>query len=71
MAKKKQNNTVKWNLINAALAGGLVFLGSLADGVFSWEGVYVALIAGGIVTVTKFKNYWESSRGSANLFNFV
>lgn len=66
-----------YNLINSALAGGLVLLGSLTGGQFTSTGVYTALVASLIVAVTKFKNYWESEKNeysrcrNKTLMNFV
>lgn len=62
-----------WNLINSVLAGGLVFLGSVADGDLSWRGVAASLITAGIVIITKFKGYWEKEETEykSNIFNFV
>lgn len=62
-----------YNVVNSLLAGGLVLLGSLADGDFSIKGFCLAFLAGGIVMITKFKNYWELEKPeySKRLLNFV
>ena len=67
--KKLKNNSFKlnkdeiiYNLINSALAGGLVILGSLTSG-FSWNGVCAGVVAGLVVAVAKFKNYWKTQEG--------
>lgn len=67
------NREICWNLINAGLAGGLVLLGSLADGEFSLKGLGFAVIAGLIVAVTKFKEYWEKEEAeySNKPFSFI
>jgi len=75
MAKKQQKSQSKeiiWNIINSLLAGGLVLLGSFANG-FSWKGLGFALTASGIVAITKFKDYWSKEEGeySSKLFNFI
>ena len=64
---------ILWNLVNSLLAGGLVFLGSIADGNLSWQGVIASLITAGIVIVTKFKGYWEKEETEykSRIFNFV
>jgi hypothetical protein len=69
---KQNKKEIMYNLINSFLAGGLVFLGSFTNG-FSKEGVIFALIAFGIVALTKFKNYWDGEVGeySNKLFTFV
>lgn len=62
-----------WNIINAAMAGFLVFLGSLAGGEFSWAGFAAAIVAALIVMVTKFKSYWSTQEDeySTKMFNFI
>ena len=59
---KKQNNPFKknkeeiiYNLINSALAGALVFLGSLSTGEITFKGFYFALIGAGIILITNLK----------------
>ncbi|MEY2703192.1 MAG: hypothetical protein RLY43_1830 [Bacteroidota bacterium] len=47
-----------WNLVNAGLAGGLVFLGGLSTGNASYETIYIAITAGLVVCVNQFKDYW-------------
>lgn len=49
---------ILWNLINAALAGMLVLVGSLANGGLSIDGVLAAFLAAALVIVVKFKDYW-------------
>jgi len=70
---KKNGDEILWNLINAGLAGGLVFLGSCTSGGLSLEGIFAGLIAAAIVAVTKFKDYWGKEQGeySSKIFNFV
>ena len=67
---KKQISEIKWNLINSALAGSLVFLGSAADGNITFAGICAAFLAGFGVAVLKFKDFWESKKPTY-LFNFV
>jgi len=57
-----QRKEIIYNIINSLLAGALVFMGSLTNG-FSWEGLGLAFIAGGVVCITKFKDYWKSQEG--------
>ena len=59
---KKNKDEIIWNLINSGLAGLLVFLGSLSNGVLSWKGLIFAVIAAGIVATTKFSDYWKSEQ---------
>jgi len=60
-----------YNLVNSALAGGLVFLGSLTAGNVSIEGICAAVGAAGIVAITKFSEYWKSEKKEySRLFNF-
>jgi hypothetical protein len=70
---KKNKNEIIWNLINSGLAGSLVFLGAFLNGGFTWKGIIAALIASGIIAVTKFKDYWskEESEYTTKLFSFI
>ena len=65
---------IKYHLINSFLAGALVFLGSLTAG-FSWTGVGIGFIAGLVVCLTKFKEYWATQEGeykrTLSLFSFI
>lgn len=67
------NKEIFWNLINSALAGSLVLLGSFADGEFSLKGLALAFVAGAIVAMTKFKEYWEKEENeySQKPFSFI
>ena len=73
MGLKENKNEIIWNLINSSLAGGLVFLGACANGGLSWRGIAAALVTGGIVVFTKFKDYWakEEHEYSTKLFCFI
>lgn len=70
---KTQKQEIVWNLINAGLAGALVFLGSLTSGNITLNGVVASLIAAGVVMFTKFKDYWSTQEGeyTTKLFNFI
>lgn len=70
---KKNRNEIIWNLINSGLAGSLVFLGAFFNGGFTWKGIAAALIASGIIAVTKFYDYWKTQEGeyTTKLFSFV
>ena len=69
---EKNRDEITYNLINSALAGGLVFLGSLTQG-FSWTGLAAGLIAGCVIALTKFKEYWATQKHEyiIKLFQFV
>ena len=76
MAKKKQKTQkqeIKWNIINSVLAGSLVFLGACTDGNVTLNGLIAALVAGSVVAVTKFKDYWRTQEGEYrhHAFNFL
>ena len=73
MATKKDRNEIKWNIINAALAGALVLFGSFSDGVITPTGVVSALSASVVVAITKFKGYWTTNnpKKMACIFNFI
>ena len=70
---KKQKNEIIWNIINSLLAASLVFLGAFADGAITKEGIIIALVAGGVIAFSQFKNYWakEESEYSAKLFSII
>ena len=48
---------LKLALLNALIAGGLVFLGSFTSGYISWQGVIASLSASLIVLLTKMREY--------------
>ena len=51
------NKKTKLALINAGIAGGLVFFGSFTDGQISIQGVIAALSAATIIFLTKVRDY--------------
>lgn len=76
MAKKsiffKNKNEIIWNLVNAGIAGGLVFIGAFADGSITKTGLMVALTASIIVILTKFRDYWtKEEKEYVKVFNFI
>lgn len=70
---KNNKNEIIWNLINSGLAGSLVFLGAFVSSGITLRGIIAALIASGIVAVTKFYDYWKTQEGeyTSKLFTFV
>ena len=59
--KPKMNSTIKeiiWNLVNSLLAGCLVMLGAFSTGNISWQSFCIAIIAGFVVAINQFKDYW-------------
>jgi len=71
--KRNKREEVKWNLINSAMAGLLVFVGAFADGSITLEGFIAALSAATIIFLNKFKEYWTATgkKGNYQMFNFV
>lgn len=76
----QQEKEILWNIINSFLSGLLVSLGAFiqAGGSFSTIGLSAGIIAGLIVAVTKFKDYWSTQENEykckSNLkmaFNFI
>jgi hypothetical protein len=65
-----EKKEIIWNVINSLLAGGLVFLGSLLDGKITTQGCIAALIAAGIIALTKFRDFWQTEKPSA-VFDFI
>lgn len=59
---------IKYNLINSALAGGLVFAGTFADGNVTWEGIAMALGTSVIVALTKFRDWFKTQNPSVKVF---
>ena len=70
---RSQKREIFYNLVNSGLAAFLVLLGSLSSGGLSWKGILAAVIAGGIVGATQFKNYWSTQKPeySIGLFHFI
>lgn len=70
---EENRKEIFYNFINAFLAGGLVFLGSLTSGEISFKGIAFSFIAALIVIITKFKEYWDGEKGeySTKLLNFI
>ena len=71
--KLTQGQEIKWNLINSALAAGLVFFGAFTTGQISWNVICAAIGAALIVFLTKFKDYWAKEEGeySTKVFSFL
>lgn len=62
MSKKKRqlrNQTIKYNIINSLIAGGLVLFGTFSDGSITWQGFLTALGAAGVVALNNFKEFWQ------------
>ena len=53
------NKKIIQNLINAGLAGALVFVGNLIAGQITWEGICAAGLASLVIFLTTFKEFWE------------
>lgn len=62
-----------WNIINALLAGGLVFMGAFMDGGLSRADLIASFGASTIVFLSKLNEYWNSERKeySNKVFNFI
>lgn len=68
------NREIFWNIINALLAGGLVFAGAFTSGNITLNSFLAAITAAVIVIITKFKNYWDLEEGeykTKQIFNFI
>jgi fluoride ion exporter CrcB/FEX len=70
---RENKNEIFYNIINSFIAGALVFLGSVADGTITSEGIGVAIIAGLLVAFTKFQQYWKTqeSEYSSKIMSFI
>ena len=70
---------ILWNLVNAFLAALLVFIGGCAAKKLDWAVVVTAGIAGLVVFVTKFAEYWakeeaeysDSMNKKGQVFSFL
>lgn len=69
----ENKHEIIYNIINSAIAGGLVFVGTCLDGDLSLKGIIAAFFAGAIVFLTKFKEYWtgEKKEYTTKLFSFI
>lgn len=70
----QNNRLITYNIVNSLLAGALVMLGSLTDGQITTQGIFFALVAGSLVAVTKFKDFWTASGKDLKkntFFNFI
>ena len=63
---------IVWNIVNACLAGGLVFLGGCSTGNISWETIYISFVAGLIAGIIQFKDFWQEEKPkNKKLFQFI
>jgi hypothetical protein len=73
MKKKKFcKDEIIYKLIDAGLAGALVFVGSLTDGNVTAKGIITAVMAAAAITILKFRDYWDGKKYKFidNLFCF-
>lgn len=70
---EKNKHEIFYNLINSALAGGMVFVGTIADGKVTPGEMLASFGAAGIVALIKFKEYWAGEKGeySSKLFSWI
>lgn len=71
----KNKNEIFYNLINSAIAGSLIFVGTALDGDITIKGFIAAILTGMLVAITKFKEYWISEKSEYcnknKIFNFI
>ena len=66
-----------WQIINSALAAGLVILGAFTSGIINMQTFGMACIAGLVVFFTQFRAYWQGEQGEygkqgkINLLTFI
>ena len=62
-----------WNLVNAGLTSGLVFLGAWSTGEITTQTFIIAGIAGLTAGIVQFKSYWskEETEYKSKLFKFL
>ena len=70
---KENKHEIIYHLINAGIASALVILGSFTTGEITLKGVCFGVVAGLIVLLSKFKEYWdgEATEYSKKIFSFV
>lgn len=72
MTTNKQKEKLKWDLINSAISGGLVFFGAFAaTGIITFTGVCASLSAAIVVFLTKFQETLRVEDSKLKFFNFV
>jgi len=57
---KDNKNEIKYHVVNCLIAGGLVFVGTIADGSVTNTGILASIGAALLVCLIKFKTYWAS-----------
>ena len=70
----KQSKEIIWNLINSFLAGVLVLFGAFTTGDITQKSFVAAAVAGGIVMLSQFKDYWETQKteySSTKVIHFI
>ena len=62
-----------WNVINAGIAGGLVFFGAFIDGGLSRTDLIASFGAAAVLFLTKLSEYWNSEKKeySNKIFQFL
>lgn len=79
MTKKKSlfnKREIIWNIVNALIAGSLVFLGAMTTGQeITWASIGMSIVASLIVVITKFKDYWnkvcKNKKDNTMIFQFL
>lgn len=79
--KEQERKEIFWNIVNCGLMGAGTFLGAIMQALISKDltlksfgiAAMVGIIGGGIVAVTKFRDYWstEEKEYTSKIFNFV
>jgi len=69
---------IHYHLLNSAIAGGLVFLGSLTPllaGDFNFKtfgiGACLGIVTGSIIFLNKFNEWFDTQDPCPKIFNFV
>lgn len=71
---QKNRDEIFYHVVNSLLAGGLVMVGSFADGEITTNSFLIAGLASLAVMLTKFRDYWVSQEGeykSSKVFHFI
>jgi len=71
---KSKKEMIIWHIVNSISAGLFVILGAIADGAISRPELITSLGAAGIVALTKFREFWDTTkkaRPTPGLFHFI
>jgi hypothetical protein len=69
--KRSIKKEIAYHVVNALIAGLLIFLGSLTTGKITLEGVFYSIVTAAIVALAKFKEFWDGEESKFKVFHFI